>query len=86
MDAKKSSETKWEKIGPFLGRTYAEMAGEILEKENVPFYISQDGVSNAYGIHGASLVGNTAFIYVPKASFEFAAKLLSGFLTDNERS
>ena len=83
MGHKESAGKSWKKIGPFLGRAYAEMAGEILEKESVPFYISQDGVSNAYGIHGTSLVGNTAFIYVPDEFFDTALHLLSDFLTDN---
>jgi hypothetical protein len=41
------------------------MISEVLEKEKIPYSLSQDGVATAYSISGTSLAGNEAFIWVP---------------------
>ena len=56
---------KWKKIGPLPGMPYAQMISEVLEKNNIPYSLSQDGVATAYGFTGTSLAGNEAFIWVP---------------------
>jgi hypothetical protein len=57
---------KWHKLGPLPGMPYAQMISEVLEKRNIPYSLSQDGVATAYGFTGTSLAGNEAFIWVPK--------------------
>ncbi|MEJ2536001.1 MAG: hypothetical protein P8048_02910 [Calditrichia bacterium] len=56
----------WVKIGPLPGILYAEMISEVLDKKEIPFLITQDGVSTAYGIAGTNIAGNQAFIFVPR--------------------
>jgi hypothetical protein len=56
----------WVKIGPLPGVLYAEMISEVLGKESIPFLITQDGVSTAYGIAGTNIAGNQAYIFVPR--------------------
>ena len=57
---------EWKKIGPLPGLPYAQMISEVLEKRNIPYSLSQDGVATAYGISGTNLAGNEAFIWVPE--------------------
>jgi len=57
---------KWQKIGPLPGMPYAQMISEVLEKNNIPYSLSQDGVATAYGFSGTNLAGNEAFIWVPE--------------------
>jgi hypothetical protein len=57
---------KWKKIGPLPGLLYAQMISEVLEKNQIPHSLSQDGVATAYGFTGTSLAGNEAFIFAPE--------------------
>jgi hypothetical protein len=57
---------KWKKIGPLPGLPYAQMISEVLEKNQIPHSLSQDGVATAYGFTGTSLAGNEAFIFAPE--------------------
>ncbi|UCF62833.1 MAG: hypothetical protein JSW33_09620 [bacterium] len=59
------SKNDWQKIGPLPGLPYAQMISEVLEKKQIPYSLSQDGVATAYGFTGTSLAGNEAFIWVP---------------------
>jgi hypothetical protein len=67
---------KWQKIGPLPGMPYAQMISEVLEKKQIPFSLSQDGVATAYGFSGTSLAGNEAFIWVPKEFVEQVKEII----------
>lgn len=71
-------DTKWKKIGPFPGIVYAEMVAEVLRQQNIPFYVTQDGVSATYGVHGTSIVGNKAFLFVPEEFYEAVLEIVEG--------
>ncbi len=60
------TEKKWIKIGPLPGILYAEMIGEVLKQQDIPFSLSQDGISTAYGYSGTNIAGNVAYIWVPE--------------------
>ncbi|MEJ2050495.1 MAG: hypothetical protein P8Y60_11785 [Calditrichota bacterium] len=66
----------WVKVGPLPGILYAEMISEVLDKENIPFLITQDGVSTAYGIAGTNIAGNQAYIFVPRAHENEVRKII----------
>ena len=70
--SKKEKPKNWKKVGPLPGILYAEMVGEVLKREDIPFSLSQDGVATAYGFSGTHLAGNQAFIWVPE---EYVAKV-----------
>lgn len=57
---------KFIKIGPLPGLNYTEMVTEVLKEKGIPFSISQDGVSTAYGISGTNLAGHETFLHVPE--------------------
>ncbi|GAB4336273.1 MAG: hypothetical protein Kow0037_17290 [Calditrichia bacterium] len=71
---------KWVKIGPLPGLNYAEMVTEVLDKEEIPYSLYQDGVSTAIGISGTNLAGNEAFILVPPEFEERVRDLIEGML------
>lgn len=56
---------KWNELPPFESILYAEMAGEILEKNDIPFFIKSDVLSTTFSIEGTSMPGFTR-IFVPE--------------------
>ena len=72
----------WKKIGPFTGMLYAEMAGGILQDQDIPYTISQDGISAAYNIHAATSIQHAVYIWVRNEDFQVATDLLNAMLSD----
>jgi len=66
---------KWESLAPFDGIVFAEMAGEILTKEKIPYFIKSDILSTTFSIEGTSMPGVTR-IFVPEELKEKAALLV----------
>ncbi len=79
---KSNKKSDWKKVGPIPGLPYAQMISEVLEKENIPFSLTQDGVATAYGYSGTNLAGNKAFIWVPQ-EFEERVKEIIERLIDH---
>lgn len=72
----------WKKVGPLPGVLYAEMVGEVLKEQEIPYYISSDWFSVAYGIRGTSAVGDSAFIFVPEEFYEQVNHILEGMFEE----
>jgi hypothetical protein len=70
-------EMTWSALPPFSGKIYADMAGEILDNNNIAYYLIMNWSSSAYSIEAANLTGDIVRIFVPKASFEKASDLVA---------
>ena len=81
-----SNDTAWKKLGPLPGILYAEMVGEVLKEKEIPYYLSQDWFSSAYGIKGTSAVGNKAFIFVPDDYYEEVSDIVKGMFDDGDET
>ncbi|MBT3299762.1 MAG: hypothetical protein HN657_08095 [Candidatus Marinimicrobia bacterium] len=69
------ADVRWKALTPFEGIVYAEMAGEILALENIPFFIKSDALSTTFSIEGTISSGNTR-VFVPEELIEKAELLL----------
>lgn len=78
-----SHDDTWKKIGPLPGILYAEMVGEVLKEKEIPYYLSQDWFSSAYGIKGTSVAGDKAFIFVPEPFFEEVSHIIKGMFDED---
>ncbi|RMI03511.1 MAG: hypothetical protein D6681_09790 [Calditrichaeota bacterium] len=74
----------WKKIGPFPGLLYAEMVGEVLKERGIPFYLSRQWFSLAYGAVAESPLHHSTFMFVPAAYHEVVANLVKGMFADDE--
>ena len=70
-------EMTWSALPPFSGKIYADMAGEILDNNDIAYYLKMNWASSAYSIEAANLTGDIVRIFVPKASFEKASDLVA---------
>ncbi len=75
-------DTAWKKVGPLPGLLYAEMVGEVLKEQEIPYFLSQDWFSAAHGIKATNAVGNSAFLFVPEVHFEEVSHIVKGMVTD----
>ncbi len=73
---------KWDSLPPFDGIVFAEMAGEILAKENIPYFIKSDVLSTTFSIEGTSMPGITR-IFVPDELREKAITLIGSIAGSN---
>lgn len=73
----------WKKVGPLPSILYAEMVGEVLKEKGVPYHLSQDWFTSAYGIHGASAVGNFAYIFVPSEFYQEVQDIIKGMFNQD---
>ena len=77
-------EMTWSALPPFQGKIYADMAAEILDKNDVPYYLKMDWTASAFNIEGANLPGGLARIFVPEDSFQKAVDLVASITEENE--
>lgn len=75
-------EKYWVKLQEFPSRTQAEMAGEILRKKGLHFYMKSSWLSSAFQISGPTAPGNNTVIFTPEKELE-EARLLIAALTEN---
>ena len=76
-------ENQWKKVGPLPGILYAEMVGEVLKEKEIPYHLSQDWFTSAYGIHGVSAVGNFAYIFVPAEYYDEVYDIIKGMFDEH---
>ncbi|MBT3179597.1 MAG: hypothetical protein HOB40_04075 [Candidatus Marinimicrobia bacterium] len=74
----------WAALPPFQGKIYADMAAEILEKNNIPYYLKMDWTASAFSIESATIPGEVVRIFVPKDTLEKASDLVSSISGDSE--
>lgn len=75
-----SDDLRWRRLRPMPGLPYAEMLAEALKERGIPHYIARDWWSAAYGIAGASALGNQVFVFVPEEAWEEADALAEGLV------
>jgi len=56
---------------------YADMAGEILDNNDIAYYLKMNWSSSAYSIGATNLTGDIVRIFVPETSFEKASDLVA---------
>ena len=59
------------------GKVYADMAAELLDKEEIPYYMKMDWASSAFAIEAATIPGQVVRILVPGSYLEKAAEIVS---------
>ena len=70
-------EMTWSALPPFSGMIYADMAGEILDNNDIAYYLKMNWSSSAYSIGATNLTGDIVRIFVPETSFEKASDLVA---------
>ena len=68
-------EMKWGSLPVFNGKIFADMASEILDDNNIPYYLKMDWASSAYSITGTNIVGESVRIFVPDSYMKKASDL-----------
>ena len=76
----KMEEVKWVLAGTFPGKTYAEMIGEILDKEQIAHYIKSDVLTATFNISGLGSTGGRVKLYVPEQDLTSAQDILAGLI------
>ena len=70
-------EMTWSALVPFQGKIYADMAAEILDNNDIAYYLKMDWTASAFSIEGANLPGQVVRIFVPETSFRKASELVT---------
>ena len=70
-------EMTWSALPPFSGKVYADMASEILDNNDIAYYLKMNWSSSAYSIGATNLTGDIVRIFVPETSFEKASDLVA---------
>ena len=70
-------EMTWSALPPFSWKVYADMAGEILDNNDIAYYLKMNWSSSAYSIGATNLTGDIVRIFVPETSFEKASDLVA---------
>lgn len=66
----------WVEAGQFSSKMYGEMAGEILTKNNIPYFLKSDFFSTAFNITPVNLLGTIVKLFVPENNKELAKQLV----------
>ncbi len=69
-------EITWIKIAQFSGKIYGEMAGEILSKNNIPYFLKSDFFASAFSISPTNVPGAVVKLLVPEDKKEQAKNLI----------
>ena len=67
----------WSALPPFSGKIYADMAGEILDNNDIAYYLKMNWSSSAFSIEPTNLTGDSVRILVPETSLEKASDLVA---------
>lgn len=68
-------EMNWGSLPVFNGKIFADMASEILDDNNIPYYLKMDWASSAYNVTGTTNIGESVRIFVPKVYIKKASDL-----------
>jgi len=75
-------EMTWSTLATFNGKIYADMATEILDTNDVPYYLKMDWASSALNIEGTGITGQIIRIFVPNTHFKKASDLIYHIVGD----
>lgn len=73
-------EIKWVPVGTLQGKTYAEMIGEILDKEQIAHFIKSDVLTATFNISGLGSTGGRVKLFVPENKLDAAREILTGLI------
>lgn len=73
-------EIKWVPVGTLQGKTYAEMIGEILDKEQIAHFIKSDVLTATFNISGLGSTGGRVKLFVPENKLAAAREILTGLI------
>ena len=59
------------------GKIFGEMMGEVLDSEEIPYFLKSDWSASAYNIAAAGLFGSYVQVYVPENFWDKANNLLT---------
>ncbi len=76
MSEKPLAEIKWVQVEEFSGKLFAEMAGEILTNNNIPFFLKSDWFSVSHIVSAASIPGGSIKLFVPENTQRSAESIL----------
>lgn len=69
-------EINWVAVQDYPGNIFAEMVGEILDKNHIPHFAKSDWFTSAYSISSVNLPGTRVTVYVPEEYVEQARTVL----------
>ena len=67
----------WVKVKEVPGKIFGEMMGEVLDSEEIPYFLKSDWSASAYNIAAAGLSGSYVQVYVPENFCDMATNLLT---------
>ena len=67
----------WVKVKEVPGKVFGEMMGEVLDSEEIPYFLKSDWSASAYNIAAAGLSGSYVQVYVPENLCDKATNLLT---------
>ena len=70
----------WVKVKELPGKVFGEMMGEVLDSEEIPYFLKSDWAASAYNIAAAGLAGSYVQVYVPENFCVKATNLLTGLM------
>lgn len=76
MSAPKNIDTPWVEAGELSGKVYADMVSEMLDQNDIPYYMKADFMTTAFSISSSGMLGGKVKLFVPKAFKEKAELLL----------
>tara|TARA_B100000575_G_scaffold192557_1_gene155441 strand:- start:605 stop:853 length:249 start_codon:yes stop_codon:yes gene_type:complete len=74
----------WIPIGTYSGIINAEMAKNILHKNDIPAYIKSDFFGSAYNLNAFNIPTGVVKLYIPEGFRKKALDLLQGIGLQNE--
>ena len=75
-------EVEWVELRDVSSPVYAEMVKEVLDREEIPNYLSFDFLSSTFSMRGTSLVGESGKLFVPKEYKEEAADIVNSMMDE----
>jgi len=79
-------EVEWVGLREVSSPVYAEMIKEVLDREEIPNYLSFDMLSSTFSLRGTSLVGESGKLYVPKEFEEQAAEIIDSMIDEADEN
>ena len=70
----------WVKVKELPGKVFGEMMGEVLNSEEIPYFLKSDWSASAYNVAPTGLVGSYVQVYVPENFHDKANKLLTDLM------
>lgn len=67
----------WVSAGELPGKIYADMVAEMLDKQNIPYFLKADFITTTFTINSSSMPGGKVKIFVPEGNLTEAEILIN---------